>query len=153
MNRAKGVVLFALCFVFGRKKSCGKERCLILITNNPKFQSVPEPRCDMEYIAGSYRDVLILVRDRIHQGHKLLSHPLSGSVKPNETPYKSILISKKTGSLDVDSLQIIEDSISTCDKFMQNPINYGHNNQDALLADFSEVDYGLIVAAIASASR
>ncbi len=126
---------------------------MILITNNPRFQKDPDPRCDTEYIPGSYRDVLIVVRDMIHQGHKLLSHPLSGSVKPNETPYKSILISKSTGSLDVDSLQIIEDSISTCDKFMKNPIEYGYNNQDALLADFSEIDHGLIVAAIASASN
>ena len=125
---------------------------MILITNNPRFQKDPDPRCDTEYIPGSYRDVLIVVRDMIHQGHKLLSHPLSGSVKPNETPYKSILISKSTGSLDVDSLQIIEDSISTCDKFMKNPIKYGYNKQDDLLADFSEIDHGLIAAAIASAS-
>lgn len=34
------------------------------------------------------------VRDRIHEGHLLLSHPLSGSVKPNETPYKSVMIVK-----------------------------------------------------------
>ncbi len=125
---------------------------MVLITNNPKFQKDPDLRCDKEFIAGSYRDVLIAVRDRIHQGHRLLSHPLSGSVKPNETPYKSVLISKMSGGLDVNSLQIIEDSIYTCDKFMQNSIEYGYNNQDALLADFSEIDHGLIVAAMASAS-
>lgn len=126
---------------------------MILITNNPRFQKDPEPRCYTEYMAGSYKDVLKAVRDRIHRGHKLLSHPLSGSVKPNETPYKSILISRSAGNLDLDSLRIIEDSIATFEKFMQNPAKYGYNNQDAILEDFIEVDHSLIAAAIASASN
>jgi hypothetical protein len=126
---------------------------MILITNNPKVQTDPNISCDKEYIAGSLKDVLIAVRDKIHKGHKLLSHPLSGSVKPNETPYKSILISKEIGNMDWDSLQIIENSIEVCEKFMRYPIKYGYNNWERLLADFSEVDYRLIVAALASAAN
>ena len=124
---------------------------MILITNNPKVQNDPNIYCEKE-IAGSYKDVLIAARDKIHKGHKLLTHPLSGSVKPNETPYKSILVSKEISKMDWESLQIIEDSISTYNKFMKNPIQYGYNNQEKLLADFSEVDYGLIAAALVSAS-
>ncbi len=100
---------------------------MILITNNPKVKNDETIRCLKEYVDGSYRDVLIAVRDRVHKGHKLLSHPLSGSVKPNETPYKSVLISKEAGDMDLDSLQIIEDSIAVCDKFMKSPVKYGHN--------------------------
>ncbi len=96
--------------------------------------------------------MLVAVRDKIHKGHKLLSHPLSGSVKPNETPYKSVLVSKHKGNMDVDSLKIIEDSIYTCDKFMKVTLKSGYNNQDAILEDFRQVDYELIDAALVSAS-
>lgn len=125
---------------------------MILITNNPRFQEDQDSRYYTEYIEGSYGDVLKLVRDRIHRGHKLLSHPLSGSVKPNENPYKSILISRAAGSLDLDSLRILEESIATFEKFMQNPNKCGHNKRDAILEDFKEVDHCLIAGAIASAS-
>lgn len=141
-----------LCFCV-RMTEGGKERLLVLITNNPKVLEDGKIICPKEYIDGSYRDVLIAVRDRIHKGHTLLSHPLSGSVKPNETPYKSVLIGKEIGSMDLDSLRIIEDSIAACDKFMKSPIKYGHNNSEALLDDFSEVDYELIVGALAGASN
>ena len=80
--------------------------------------------CDKEFVEGSYRDVLIAVRDKIHKGHRLLSHPLSGSVKPNETPYKSVIISRNSAGMDLDSLKIIEDSIAAYDKFMQNSMKY-----------------------------
>ncbi len=56
------------------------------------------------------------VRDKVHEGHELATHPLSGSVKPNETPYKTIMISEKKGVLDFNSLKIIEDSIATAKK-------------------------------------
>ncbi len=124
---------------------------MILVTNNSKVLSDAAILITKEYVEGGYRDVLIAVRDRVHIGHELLSHPLSGSVKPNETPYKSILISKHAGNLDQDSLRIIEDSIVIFDSFMKNPIKYGHNKQESLLDDFKEVDYSLIISAISGA--
>jgi hypothetical protein len=55
--------------------------------------------------------------------------------------------------MDWDSLQIIENSIEVCEKFVRYPIKCGYNIQERLLADFSEVDYQLIVAALASAAN
>jgi len=82
--------------------------------------------------------VLQAVRDRVHMGHELITHPLSGSVKPNETPYKSVIISTETGALCLRSLSIIEESIQTCEKFP--PLNIPQN----ALQDFMEIDYSLL---------
>lgn len=123
---------------------------MILVTNNEKVLKDENISCPKEFLHGSYRDVLINVRDKIHAGQCLLSHPLSGSVKPNETPYKSILISCEKGGLDVDSLQIIENSIVIYDNFMRNCNKYGYNIQENLLDDFREIDYSLIVSALES---
>lgn len=115
----------------------------IIITNNPKTYEKYNDSFEIEYLENkSYFDVLIYTRDKIHMGHKLLSHPLSGSVKPNETPYKSILISNKKGKMDIDSLILIENSISIYEKFQNISKVPNWNNQ--VLEDFMVVDLSLI---------
>ena len=37
-----------------------------------------------------------------------MTHPLSGSVKPKETPYKSVLISERKEKVDGESVRLIE---------------------------------------------
>ena len=73
----------------------------IIVTNNKyvyeKYKDTIEIKYDEDF---TYLDVLEYVRDKIHKGHKLMTHPLSGSVKPNETPYKTIMISKDKNTMD-----------------------------------------------------
>lgn len=66
----------------------------------------------------TYMGVLKKVRDLVHQNYKILTHPLSGSVKPNETPYKSVMV-EEGKSLDGDSVLLIESSINTMEKFQK----------------------------------
>ncbi|PSW20642.1 GrdX [Photobacterium sanctipauli] len=56
-------------------------------------------------------DVLKLTRNKVHLGAKLISHPLAGSVKPHETPYRSIVILNQQQGLDMESLNTIEQAI------------------------------------------
>lgn len=93
-------------------------------------------------------DVLVATRDLVHKGHKLLTHPLSGSVKPNETPYKSILVSDNPQTMDMDSLIIIEDSITTARKFLEMKRHIVW--PEDILEDFRVIDFELIKNAIQS---
>ena len=115
----------------------------ILVTNNSLVRAKYANVCRIEFIGGGIGDVFKKARDYIHLGHKLLSHPLSGSVKPNENPFKSILISAEKGRLDGDSLRIIENAIITAAKF---PRKY-ENIPDEILADFRTIDCSLITGA------
>ncbi len=82
--------------------------------------------------------VLEAVRDRIHQGHRLLTHPLAGSVKPNENPYRSVVISQEVGELDFASLEIIESAIVTVRRFLRDrPIP---DWPETILLDFQHID-------------
>ena len=90
------------------------------------------------------------VRDRIHAGHLLLSHPLSGSVKPNETPYKSVMISRKAGKLDERSLSIIEGAIRSCAKFEFKSEKYREFMPETF-KDFQLIYWTLLQSAISSA--
>lgn len=136
----KAKVLFLLSiFIFRRQRMLEN---MIIITNNPLVRErlAHESIQAVRYSPITYKAVLCAARDAIHQGHRLLTHPLSGSVKPGETPYKSIAISHTKGKMDMASLSLIEAAIATCDKF---PIRE-KSEDPALQADFQTVDLSLI---------
>ena len=93
----------------------------------------------------SFREVLVYVRDLVYAGHKLYTHPLAGSVKPNETPYKSIVISHlPKGRMDADEAQIIASAVEVFDKFT--PIV--RELPERVLKDFRLIDYTLLCGAL-----
>lgn len=115
----------------------------VLITNNPYVYEKYKNTMEVIFKEDSnYMEMLEFVRDKIHEGYKLLTHPLSGSVKPNETPYKSIMMSKEKGSLDESGLLIAEESILTARKFMTNRPT--PNWTESILDDFRVIDLSLI---------
>lgn len=116
---------------------------IIFITNNILVYERYKDKMNVTYKGDfSYLDILYYTRDLIHQGHRLLTHPLSGSIKPNETPFKTIIISINRSDLDYDSLKIIEDSIQTAQKFLN--IKATSNWSEKVLDDFRVIDLSLI---------
>ncbi|MEA3423355.1 MAG: GrdX family protein [Bacillota bacterium] len=113
----------------------------ILITNNPLVKKNLIGK-DIFFTNKSLLGVLIECRNHIHKGHRLLSHPLSSSVKPNETPFKSVLISKSASNLDYRSLEIIESSILSSKKFISDAPQ--PKWPDKILDDFMLIDYSVI---------
>ena len=87
---------------------------MLLVTNNEKVREKFGSLCTLQYVEGGHVDVLIHVRDLVHQGHKLLTHPLAGSVKPNETPFRSVALDGASGALDLESLELIEAALNVC---------------------------------------
>ncbi|MGK0464974.1 GrdX family protein [Clostridium sp.] len=116
---------------------------LIIVTNNPMSKEQFESKYTVVFIKRSMMDILKKVRNNIHDGHKLLTHPLMSSVKPNETPYRTICISKeKLREVDLQSLSIIEESIMSTEKFL-NDFKTPQWNEKILL-DFQLIDYDII---------
>ena len=119
-----------------------------IITNNPMVQQRLGSRVTVRYKAGPYLSVLHQARSLIQEGYTLLSHPLSGSVKPNETPYKSIMLSQKAGpAVQMESEMIIENCLLTCASFARKDRLYTQQ----VLEDFQYVDYTLIASAVEAA--
>lgn len=119
----------------------------MIVTNNDKVYNELKNDYNIYYEDCSFRNILVYVRDRIHEGHTLLTHPLSSSIKPNETPYKSVIISDKKNKLDNDSLLIIENAILTFDKFARDA-NYTVELTDRICNDFKTVDLSVIKSAL-----
>lgn len=114
---------------------------LILVSNNPLvWAKYPEA----VKVEGNFKEVLIKTRDNIHQGQKLLTHPLTGSIKPNQTPYKSIILTKgQDNTVDLSSLKLIEDALAVTAKFgLVRP-----DLPEAILKDFQVIDLSFMESA------
>lgn len=118
----------------------------IVISNNPKAISYFE-NLGYQVIAidGGYVDVLEEARKRVHTNYHLLTHPLSGSVKPNETPFKSIAI-KKESTLDYLSLELITNAMEVYNR-LQNDLKTPLWTEN-ILDDFMVIDLDLIKNAL-----
>lgn len=57
--------------------------------------------------------MLIALRLLVHQGHRLISHPLNASIRMMYSPVRSVIVSSDCSTMDEHSLQIIEQSIDT----------------------------------------
>jgi len=120
---------------------------MIIITNNESVYTTYKDVIKIEYLEDAkFLDVLKHSRDRVHKGGKLLTHPLTGSIKPNETPFKSIMMTEDTGSLDVESLNMIESAIEVTIKFLNN--SEIKEWPERILDDFRLIDFRLIQSAI-----
>lgn len=117
-----------------------------IVTNNPYVRDRFRNK-EVEYIDSDvdYLEVLLRVRDLLHNNYKLLTHPLSGSIKPNETPYKSVLV-EKGRDMDFDGIKIIESSIETFKKFQN--VEKTPNWLDHVRDDFMVIDLDLMVNTI-----
>ena len=116
-----------------------------LITNNPKFIEENLKDIEIEYLDMSYIDILRKIRDYVHENWEIVTHPLYGSVKPNETIYRTIVI-KENNSLDITSVNLISDAILTFKKFRNN--REVPQWTDRVKDDFSVIDHDLIINAI-----
>lgn len=122
---------------------------MIVITNNHRVVEAYSDKYNVMFIEGGYVEILLKVRDYIHQGYILLSHPLSGSLKPGETPFKSIMISE--GSDDFASETLISDAITIATRMVEE--SKVKDYTEKLIMDFSLVDYDVISSALESHSQ
>lgn len=127
-----------------------------IITNNPlvckTISRINHTQEDTLY------DVLTVARDRIHLGAKIISHPLAGSVKPHETPYRSIILSHSNDELDFQSLNTLEQAIERyqvlCknipDHLTQTSENIVERYEEKKRNDFQLIDCQLIKSSLSS---
>ena len=123
------------------------------MTNNPMVPKVLGEKYDIVFTDSSLPNFFEAVQKKICEGHILLTHPLSGSVKPGETPYKSVLISSTAADEDrfseeiVLSVKLIESALASCEKFKMKPDRFKKN----VLTDLQLIDYTLLESALSSA--
>lgn len=123
----------------------------VMVTNNRRCFEKWEGLIQVDYHEEwEYLDVLLAARDYIHRGYFLLTHPLAGSVKPNQTPFKSVILSEQSleGAEKFRDLMLIEESIEAYHKFMKNrPLP---NWTESVAKDFRVIDLSLMEGAMSN---
>jgi len=120
-----------------------------IITNNPLVNLKYKDLFLMDYHEdATFLETLEFTRSKVHIGHEILTHPLTGSVKPGETPFKSIIISEIATKLNFDSLKLIEDAITTTKNFA-----FIRKWTNKIIGDFQLIDYDIITSGIESINQ
>ncbi len=120
----------------------------VFLTNNSRIKNLSlhgyEVHCFPELDA---LEILVKTRDLIHKGHRLLTHPLHSSLKPNETPFRTSLISLEPGNaVDSESLLLIESAVHSYEKFLKD--RELHQLSEKNLQDFALIDFDLMRQAV-----
>ena len=89
---------------------------IFVMTNNPLVkksfeEGEEELRPDVKYFEGDAEALLIAVRDKIHSGCSLISHPLPASIRMIYSPYRTVILGAKGNKPDARHIEVIESSI------------------------------------------
>lgn len=113
-----------------------------LVTNNDRVYR--KYKDDMEVVLlGSYRDVLIKVRDLVYDRHILLTHPQASSLKPNQTPFRSVMVYPKGEEDNTKDIMLIEKCIETFEQWQEIAPTPDHY-QKSVEEDFKTIDLSVI---------
>jgi len=85
---------------------------------------------------------ILKTRDLIHTNHKLLTHPQASSLKPNQTPYRTILLYNETGKSDAGDIRLIEEAIEAFNKWTA--IKKVPKYDEKIAYDYKTIDLSMI---------
>ncbi len=115
---------------------------VILITNNDEVYKKYKDRVNCIFLE-EYGEVLIKVRDLVYNKHVLLTHPQASSLKPNQTPYRSIVVYPKDEEDNMKDIMLIEKCIEVFNQWqsiMPTPKDYKEN----VAKDFKTIDLSVV---------
>lgn len=119
-------------------------KCLI-VTNNPAVAARKE---NLLLVEGSAEETLLKVRDLVHEGYELISHPLAASLRMLFSPFRSVILGRQLAKADSFSVVIIEDSIIKYKRHMSS-----RKTDFANAGDYQMIDLMLLEAALAEQSN
>ena len=114
----------------------------ILVTNNDREAGKGGDSVNHVFMMDTYEEVLKKARDLIHTGHKLLTHPQASSLKPNQTPYRTILLYGVQGSSEAEDVCLIENALETYEKW--NSIKKIPEYDEKTAYDYKTIDLSMI---------
>lgn len=114
----------------------------ILVTNNDRVYEKYKNQMTV-ILCDSYKEVLIKVRDLVYDRHVLLTHPQASSLKPNQTPYRSVIVYPKGDEDNIKDIMLIEKCLQVYEEW-QNIAPTPERYQDKVANDFKTIDLSVI---------
>lgn len=114
----------------------------VLITNNDRVYEKYKDTIQI-ILLDTYEEVLIKVRDMVYDRHVLLTHPQASSLKPNQTPYRSVVVYPKGEEDNMKDILLIEKCIEVFREWQEiapSPKSY----QEKVANDFKTIDLSVV---------
>jgi hypothetical protein len=114
----------------------------ILITNNDRVYEKYKDTIKI-ILLNTYEEVLIKVRDMVYDRHLLLTHPQASSLKPNQTPYRSVVVYPKGNEDNMKDIMLIEKCVQVYYEWQEiaaSPAKYA----DKVANDFKTIDLSVV---------
>ena len=105
----------------------------MIVTNNPLLKDED----GAVYVDGSFRDVLVKVRDLVHAGHELITHPLFASLGMMFSPYRTVVLSANCGQVSALEMEMAENSIARYDQATEGRVRFYEYDKDYAWMDRS----------------
>ncbi|MCI5869837.1 MAG: GrdX family protein [Dorea sp.] len=118
----------------------------ILITNNDRVHEKYKDQLEI-ILLRTYEEVLIKVRDLVYDRHVLLTHPQASSLKPNQTPYRSVVVYPRGEDDNTKDIMLIEKCLQVYyewQKIAPTPEKY----DDRIANDFKTIDLSVVESII-----
>ena len=112
----------------------------LIVTNNPV---VIDEFDHVVFATGNFEDVMIKVRDLVHQGFELISHPIGASIRMIYSPYRSVLLGQKQEDVNFYHIEAVENSILNYRKLMS-----GRKIDSKNAGDYAQIDIELLKSAL-----
>ena len=117
------------------------------ITNNPML--IDRGFTDLEHYETDVLELFRVVFQKVNCGYRLLTHPLTGSIRPDITPYKTVLLSGTAGTIDMESVTLIGKAIRYAeDLYRLRDIPVYKKWGKAAREDFQLIDLSIIERAL-----
>lgn len=118
----------------------------IIVTNNNKVFNFYKETNEVFYFQKmDFVDLLNVVKEKIYEGHKLLSDPIMYNLENADNPYKSIALSVKTTD-DTEHQKLIDNVINIAKKIPAR--KHFSDFDDVTLEEFRFVDLNLLTDGI-----
>lgn len=116
---------------------------VILVTNNDKVYEKYKNMLQCVFVE-KYEEVLIKVRNFVYDRYILLTHPQASSLKPNQTPYRSVMVYPRNDEEDnIKDILLIEKCIETFRQW-QDIARTPENYERKVTEDFKTIDLSVI---------
>ncbi|RRD39625.1 GrdX protein [Leptotrichia sp. OH3620_COT-345] len=116
---------------------------VILVTNNDKVYEKYKNMLQCVFVE-KYEEVLIKVRNFVYDRYILLTHPQASSLKPNQTPYRSVMVyPRNDGEDNTKDILLIEKCIETFRQW-QDIARTPENYERKVTEDFKTIDLSVI---------
>jgi hypothetical protein len=121
----------------------GKIMKYIIITNNSKVYNFFKETDQIIHLKdGNFSQVLDLVREKVHEGHVLLTDPIFSNIECCDNPFKSIAISDVIDSENDQSVELMEGAMKVSKKLICSQEYKSLENE--ILEEYRFVDLNLI---------